>query len=1272
GERVILCTDPRFSSASMATQAQAHGLVSPDGFLLTGRLDDDDAWERETVAQVRAAAARWLAQPDRREVLGMTFPLGLEWVMYDVVDVEVSAARGAEVVRAGGVRAFPRLFHGDSVFVLSAAGLGYTCISANHTNIHDYLLQLPADVEIIDTGRPMWLYTRHKQVSTGIQHEYTPPLPLTTSDLAASFGIDQAGVDAYIHQASEYDYLLEKKTQHRRDVARKTLRLLDDQAAAGGLTLEQQAEREELATLIERLTSGLTGAPQHAPATTTPPPGPAAPAMLIATRYGQGITDERWFSHREQVLGNITAPSLLAQTDPNFRWAIYIDEDMPPAARAALERMTAPFGERVLFVTNTIFTNESMGELARQHGLVSPDGWMLTGRIDDDDAWERETVAQVRAAAAVWLTQPDRHDILGMTFPLGLEWIMYDTYDVDVRDRKNRDVVRTAGVRTFPRLFHGDSVFVLSPAVQHTTCLAANHGKIHAYLQQLPADVEVIDTGRPMWLYTRHKQVSTNIQHEMSEPLPLATADLAASFGIDAAGVDAYIASADDYAYLLEKRTQHRRNAANAALQHLAMLACAGSLTEEQEAERRDLQDELTRLTSNLLGDAVPISAGAPPAAAPDALETTPEQDDPEAHASTEPDAPGRLPAGVDSAVTRARENLARALQDLAGAELPPDAADSFAMDPPALALLSHLVRRSRPRHVLEFGSGASTVVIAQALQGSSGRLTSIDHDSAYARRTVAALAGNDPEHRARVVVAPLVARSILGRQAPVYALRTQDLASPLPADLILIDGPPQALGGRTGTLLQAVGLAAPGAILLLDDAARAAEQEALQTLETSLGDAVEIVPLEGFPRGLTALIIRSEPVPQPGADLPDLRSLGITGSMEPEALAGPPTPQHPGARSATRSRGRPAVPVLFMSSNGAGMGHLMRLLAMARRAAPAVQPFFFTLSAAVECVRQEGWPVEHMASREYAGEPPGPWNAELALRLKRLLSATRPAAVVFDGAFPYNGLVQARRDHPEMAFVWSRRGMWRANAPTGGLALARHFDLVIEPGDVAAAADTGPTAACVAGVTRVDPVLLLDPGDLLDRAEARHRLGLQAEGPVALVQLGAGNINDTQSLTRIVIDLLGQWPGLQICVATPPIAKLPPELPPGVKPLSLFPLVAYAHAFDFGVAAAGYNTVNEAVMAGLPQIFIPNLHTRMDDQRVRGAYAAAQGFGLCVEDPTPRALAAAVATIHDPACRAEMRRRALERPLPNGARAAMAAVEALVPELVLAGGGKA
>jgi hypothetical protein len=103
-----------------------------------------------------------------------------------------------------------------------------------------------------------------------------------------------------------------------------------------------------------------------------------------------------------------------------------------------------------------------------------------------------------------------------------------------------------------------------------------------------------------------------------------------------------------------------------------------------------------------------------------------------------------------------------------------------------------------------------------------------------------------------------------------MYYLRRTRFASPLPLDLVLIDGPPAVLGGREGTLYQALEFARPGTIVLLDDANRSEEQAALSGWRTVL----EVSLLPGFRKGMAAIVVRQ---PIPVADLRDYHVRLIT-----------------------------------------------------------------------------------------------------------------------------------------------------------------------------------------------------------------------------------------------------------------------------------------------------------------------------------------------------------------------------------------------------------
>jgi hypothetical protein len=127
------------------------------------------------------------------------------------------------------------------------------------------------------------------------------------------------------------------------------------------------------------------------------------PRLLIGTRFGLGIRDPAWFEHRVALLSAVTAPSLMAQEDQGFEWAIFVDSGLPPEIRETIEGILAPFEGRAFLHSQQLGQSAaSLLRLAEERDLIDPGGYMLTGRIDDDDAWDRQTVAMVRERVATW------------------------------------------------------------------------------------------------------------------------------------------------------------------------------------------------------------------------------------------------------------------------------------------------------------------------------------------------------------------------------------------------------------------------------------------------------------------------------------------------------------------------------------------------------------------------------------------------------------------------------------------------------------------------------------------------------------------------------------------------------------------------------------------------------------------------------------------------------------------------------------------------------
>jgi UDP:flavonoid glycosyltransferase YjiC (YdhE family) len=144
-----------------------------------------------------------------------------------------------------------------------------------------------------------------------------------------------------------------------------------------------------------------------------------------------------------------------------------------------------------------------------------------------------------------------------------------------------------------------------------------------------------------------------------------------------------------------------------------------------------------------------------------------------------------------------------------------------------------------------------------------------------------------------------------------------------------------------------------------------------------------------------------------------------------------------------------------------------------------------------------------------------------------------------------------------------------------------------------------------------VEPMLLMDKGDLLPRKKALSRLNLSQEGKVVYIQLGAGRINDIDSEVRLTVEALLRYENLQIVIGESMLGERIYFDHPRVQLLRDYPNSMYFNAFDASVQAGGYNSFHEMRTFGIPTLFYPNMKTGMDDQLARCAVAKSEGWGI-------------------------------------------------------------
>jgi predicted O-methyltransferase YrrM len=179
--------------------------------------------------------------------------------------------------------------------------------------------------------------------------------------------------------------------------------------------------------------------------------------------------------------------------------------------------------------------------------------------------------------------------------------------------------------------------------------------------------------------------------------------------------------------------------------------------------------------------------------------------------------------------------NVFRVLEGGAPLPLP----GGWAASTDLLGELMRTIAASRPQCVVELGSGLSTLVIAAALRSNgAGRLISIDADEGYAAQTRDQLLRQGLGEWVELRFAALTEMKCEGIARPWYETRV--LADLSQVELLLIDGPPTALRAdiRYPSLPFFWGRLAPGAIVLLDDAARPAERAMAAEWQRQFPDA--------------------------------------------------------------------------------------------------------------------------------------------------------------------------------------------------------------------------------------------------------------------------------------------------------------------------------------------------------------------------------------------------------------------------------------------------
>ena len=344
---------------------------------------------------------------------------------------------------------------------------------------------------------------------------------------------------------------------------------------------------------------------------------------------------------------------------------------------------------------------------------------------------------------------------------------------------------------------------------------------------------------------------------------------------------------------------------------------------------------------------------------------------------------------------------------------------------------------------------------------------------------------------------------------------------------------------------------------------------------------------------------------------------------------------------------------ILFMATNGAGLGHLTRSMAIARRIRsidPNREIVFLTTSIAVNTLHKEGFLAYHIPPKALlpAEMTSAQWGEMLRSTLMMLFSLYDIKTVVFDGAYPYAPFVRYIGAQGELKKVWVKRGSEKAETKATRQEQEKFFDHILIPSEMGQEMPQNDSRH-----TWVNPIVFIDKDELLSRNQVRRLFKIPDDKLFVYVQLGAGSNYNLQERLDCVFAALRKKGNIMIALGESIIGDALQIYEDDIVIIKDYPNSKYFSGFDFVISACGYNTFHELMYFGVPTLFLPIMETGTDDQMSRAMLGVKAGAAIALSQFDEKEIEQAIEKLSDREENLKMRKNVQDFSFSNGAEAA-------------------
>ncbi|MEL6519900.1 MAG: glycosyltransferase [Pseudomonadota bacterium] len=315
-----------------------------------------------------------------------------------------------------------------------------------------------------------------------------------------------------------------------------------------------------------------------------------------------------------------------------------------------------------------------------------------------------------------------------------------------------------------------------------------------------------------------------------------------------------------------------------------------------------------------------------------------------------------------------------------------------------------------------------------------------------------------------------------------------------------------------------------------------------------------------------------------------------------------------------TEQRRDNAGQLVFMPTNGVGLGHAKRCSLVARELEEPKRAVFAAFPSCLQMINNSGFDAMPLVSK----------SEHRTTHANDLVNHTRlntlcdgASGLVFDGGYVFDSIVRSAVDN-NLPAVWIRRGLWQA-AQNNSVAEDRQkiFRRIVVPAE--AFDELNHAAPHAENAVEVGPILQhldLGPDAANNLRKAVFAEVGQTRQRLVVTMLGGGVAADRRAQINTICAHLGGRPDVLNLLVIWPTAITDPawfthENTAVVQTYHASTLIAAA---DLLVSAAGYNSFHEALYGAVPTIFIPQMASYMDDQRARARSASERELSILVE----------------------------------------------------------